>query len=253
MKVYSDKYKCFSYPCGEFEILNELHDTTKRTDDNCLYHTRFLMEMDEDTLETQKEYFERNKDKICRVTFSGNKSYHFIIEFNKECEDVCSKYYKHIWSYLNEKYFDSKCDVHCNNPSRLTRRPGAFRTDKNCFQKLMYSSDAKISINRDIRSYINGANAAIDQERKTFKSQSANDNKCLTDPVIVKYLSTPYMKLTGNGTSSSELYQSICKCIANGDTTTLEKVLNKARSERWTEGELEHQIKSARKYLENCT
>lgn len=256
MIAYADKYKIYDHPVGEYEVLNELNDLSSRSNDNCLYHTRFLFEMDSTPLEKQQEYAQNNIDKICRVTFSGGKSLHMIIEFDKQDESVCKEHYRDIWNYLNEMYFDGLADKQCSNPARLTRRPGAFRVDKQQFQKKLYESNTtKFKISRRLRCHLQmlATERYFLAPKFDVEISRRHDGKCETDTTIKKYLNTPYPHLTGNGTSSSELYQSICKCIANGDTTTLEKVLSKARSERWTEGELEHQIKSARKYLENCT
>lgn len=69
------------------------------------------------------------------------------------------------------------------------------------------------------------------------------------DDRVDYYLSTPFPMMTGNGDSASSLYTAICVCLANGDDDTLEEVLDKARSEHWSETELNRSLKNARRYL----
>ena len=57
MIVYSNMKSLSEYKIDgwEFEILNELKDCSNHRDENCLYHTRFLFEMDSVPLKEQCE------------------------------------------------------------------------------------------------------------------------------------------------------------------------------------------------------
>lgn len=69
------------------------------------------------------------------------------------------------------------------------------------------------------------------------------------DKINVKYfLSHFYPKVSGNGDSASSLYKAICTCIACKDTKTLDIVLSKARSERWSQQELNRMILKAKNF-----
>jgi hypothetical protein len=69
------------------------------------------------------------------------------------------------------------------------------------------------------------------------------------DDRVQYYLTTEFPYITGNGDSASSLYTAIVTCLANDDEATLEEVLEKARSEKWTEKELSRKVKDAKKFL----
>ena len=81
MVVYTDKHNLSQIPLPsyEFEILNELKDTSNHSDGNCLFHTRFLFEIDNLGLEDQMDLAINNKNILVRVTYSGSKSLHCIV------------------------------------------------------------------------------------------------------------------------------------------------------------------------------
>lgn len=63
---------------------------------------------------------------------------------------------------------------------------------------------------------------------------------CSKFDCVVEYLNTPFNKVKGNGGASRlGLFQSVKVCQKYNDETTLEKVLEKARSEKWTEKEID--------------
>lgn len=80
-----------------------------------------------------------------------------------------------------------------------------------------------------------------EQKQRAFEKRSVED-----DERIQYYLSTDFPMMTGNGDSDSSLYKAICVCLAHDDEDTLEKVLDKARSENWPEEELERKIECAK-------
>lgn len=251
MKVYSNKYQNseFLMPGYEFEVLNELKDTSKRTDDNCLYHTRFLFEMDSIGLDEQKDYIKKNIDNIQRVVFSGSKSYHIIIEFPNEYESFCKDNYRTIWSHINNSWFDGKCDTQCKNPSRLTRTPNVVRSNKNTLQQLMYYKANKTvsdpeAIKRDVSRIVrmNSAFNLIRQPEVHHKSYN-NSGKTLVYEPVKYYLSTPFPKMNGNGNSSISLFKALRCAIKYGDSEAIDQIERKAMSEHWSRKEIDR-IKS---------
>lgn len=261
MKVYATLTNIYDKPAKDlrFEVLNELKNLSSRCDCNCLYHTRFVFECDNTDLDKQ---FERaNALKVaCRATFSGSKSVHVIMEFGKELEDVCATYYKEIWSACNRLFFANEADKACANPARLTRRPGAIR-ENGKEQTLIYDmpenlihkdSDTWKMIWRAVRALIASrmvttANEVL-KDQKTFSKN--HDGLCKHYDVVEYYLKKSFPKLTGNGDSSISLFKAVRCCLKYNDRSTLNEVLDKARSERWSIQELariQEQIK--RKYL----
>lgn len=255
MKIYSDKYRFgkFLMSGWEFEVLNEMKDDKDRTAQNCLTHTKFLFEMDETPLEEQLEIIKPLEYLLVRVVYSGSKSYHCIIEFDKQFETQCKQYYKQIWKYINEKYFKGLADEMCSNPNRLTRVPNVKRQSTGKIQELVYNNPSNMF--PDAKEVIRAARA--EQQMIAVKKalnpsihvnvDKHNNGKCRTYEPVKHYLETSYPKLNGNGDSSISLFKAILCCIKYNDEDTLQAVLNKARFEHWSEKELEQKINSARR------
>lgn len=259
MIVYSNKFINSDIPLTsyEFEVLNELKDCVNRRDDNCIQHTRFLFEMDSTSLDEQLTYLKRNKEYITRCVFSGSKSFHMIIQFSDDFEQTCKDNYKEIWNILNSILFDKKCDSACSNPSRLTRRPGAFRADTKKEQKLIYNNP-EIRVKGNVLDRIIISLRQKQRQKHLFKATRSNiwstnkDNPglCQNYDVITHYLNTSYPRLNGNGDSSISLFKAIRCCIKYNDKVTLKKVINKAVLERWTTKEIQRMIENIKcKYI----
>ncbi|MCQ2087792.1 MAG: hypothetical protein MJZ37_07005 [Bacilli bacterium] len=251
MIAYADLKHIFNSPLPtcEFEVLNELKDLSNRSDSNCLYHTRFIFECDDvDKAEQIEKANELSKQGvIVRATDSGNKSIHCIVEFDSACEDICREHYKEIWHTINDRYFSGKADKACANPARLTRRPGAVRSNGNAQVLLFENNGNKITkagplfriIWRGARARLAiGSVIATTTTETPSNSGLKHDNMCQNYDVIQHYLNTSYPKLTGNGDSSISLFRAVRCCIKYNDSATLEKVLTKAKSEHWSDTEL---------------
>ena len=248
MTVYSNLYKITTNPYlnYEFEVLNELKDLSHRSDSNCLYHTRFLFEIDSMSLEDQRELIEKIKPLLVRIVYSGSKSYHCIVEFDKKYEKECEMFYKEIWRIINRKYFDSKCDTQCVNPSRLTRTPNVIRKDTGKNQELVYDCPANTfsfakDVIREAKSLVTSMLIKAAQNAKPVYKRSNVD--CSQWEVVRRYLDTPFPKQTGNGCSSSWLYAALQTTKKYGDDVTQQTIIDKAKREGWTDREIEHKLK----------
>lgn len=257
MKIYSDRYsfgKCLMTG-WEFEVLNEMKTDRDRTAENCLTHTRFLFEMDDTPLDEQIKIIKPMKDMLVRVVYSGSKSYHCIVEFDKQYEPQCEQYYKQIWKYINETYFKGLADEMCANPNRLTRVPNVKRESTGKKQELIhnmplnYFPGAKEAI-RAARAYqqMIAAKMALNPPVRA-KAGKQNIGKCKTYEPVKHYIETSYPKLNGNGDSSISLFKAILCCMKFNDEETLQTVLNKARNEHWSEAEINHKIEDVMKKL----
>lgn len=84
---------------------------------------------------------------------------------------------------------------------------------------------------------------------KSKANAKLNKEDVIDDDRVQYYLNTDFPLMKGNGDSASSLYTAIVTCLAHDDEDTLDIVLDKARSERWSEKELDRNIKSAKKFL----
>lgn len=263
MKVYSDKYNRLStvYSDYEYEVLNELKDLEARTDNNCLYHTRFLFEMDEMPLKAQCEFVQTVKDKLVRITYSGSKSLHCIVEFDPKYEKECRWNYKQIWNYINETYFNGDCDNKCANPARLTRRPGVVREDTGKLQKLLYNKPHNyfpvpwqeiaqgIEKAKEIEQLHKQIENSLKRKVTEFSPMGDDDpnGRMENHEKVRYYLQTSFPNSCGNGNSNASLFTAMSICYKAGDKQTLEKVLEKARNEGWSDKEIEQKFNYIRR------
>lgn len=123
------------------QALNPLKDNTD------LYPTKagvvcqnFLFECDYTTKEEQEEIIESCKDKLYRVVWSGNKSYHCVVRIDKP---VTSTTYKKVWYYLRNKLGFTGADEQCAVASKLTRTPGQINP-KTGNEQTLYLYDKNI-------------------------------------------------------------------------------------------------------------
>lgn len=240
----------------QFEILNELKDLSNHNDSNCLHRTRYLFEFDDRSLEEQIKLITPLLDVglIKRVTYSGSKSFHIVVETDYDAKDTDE--YKAIWKYFEQKYFPG-CDKACANPARLTRCPGAYRFDKQKTQDLIYESDDIVHIDKHILRDITGQRAYNTVKRMVTKATTPpktytkkTNGQCLNYEPVQYFLNKSFPNVTGNGDSSISLFKALRCCIKYNDVQTQDLILNKARLEHWTETELNRMIKNIEdKYL----
>ena len=250
---YATKTKLYPepFPICEYEVLNELKDLSNRKDSNCLTHTRFLLEMDETPLSEQYANVP-NMAKYCRrITYSGSKSLHHIIEFAPAHEDQCAHLYKEIHSVLNQMLFNGNADTACANPARLTRRPGAIR-DNGRTQDLVYSGElldeafAKTVLRKARSLHIANQMQNKSQHKPSSVLQPSvrHNGLCATYEKVTRYLNTAFPKLHGNGCSEAWLFGAMSCCVKYNDMATLDRVIAKAKKEYWTDSEIQHKLDS---------
>lgn len=248
MIAYSNLYKLTANPNFnyEFEVLNELKDLTSRTDTNCLYHTRFCFEMDNDSLDDQIAIIKQIQDNLVRVVYSGSKSYHCIIEFDPKYEDQCRTYYKRIWDCLDRNLFKGKCDRQCSNPSRLTRTPGVIRASTGREQTLLYNYPGNYYKDAEKIVSLVMSNEIAQRIKTSLNAKPVyrnNNVDCSKWDVVKRYLETPFPNRTGNGHSSSWLYAALQTTKKYGDNATQQMIIAKAKREGWSDTEISHKLK----------
>lgn len=118
-----------------FFSLNPLH--THRKDSNCTSFNNFLIEFDEAPLDAQIALTDSSLPYTAAV-YSGSKSIHFTLHITDAPHDIAS--YKAIAKAILkavEAKYHMKPDYTTTNPSRLTRSPEAYRSDKTAIQSLV--------------------------------------------------------------------------------------------------------------------
>lgn len=267
MIYYSDLYRKLSRvhkPGMEYEVLNELSDTNPvRSDSTCKKYTRFLFEFDNMSIDNQRKVMDMQKDILTRATFSGSKSVHMIVQFSDECNEFCKRWYKNIWRWLEINYFPGS-DLKCSNPSRLTRAPGVKRSDTGKVQKLLFESRSNfISKDNSIMEKLKESEKKwilnekeLEEEKmrrsivSKFLSGNSLDGMCKTYTTVKRYLDTSFPRIRGNGNSSTWLFAAICTCLKYKDNVSLNEVIEKAKSEKWTDKELSRTIESAKSKID---
>jgi len=114
-----------------FFSINAMH--TSRKDDNVQSYRNILLELDKVPLEQQVALVTA-KLPVSAITYSGNKSYHFIISLLEPMANRTA--YDRVVRALMTAI--PEADPSTKNPSRLSRLPGVFRPDTGRFQELLY-------------------------------------------------------------------------------------------------------------------
>ena len=106
-------------------------DLPRRADHNVISFRNFLIEIDSMPLQDQIDYV-KSKVPISAITYSGGKSYHFILSLDTP---VTPEKYREIALRLHALLPAS--DSSTKNASRLSRLPGAMRPDTKKHQTLV--------------------------------------------------------------------------------------------------------------------
>lgn len=109
----------------------------RRADANVTTYRNFLVEIDDMPAAEQQLFINSLKLPYTMVTFSGGKSYHFVISLETSLTERKTYDFLVRWLYNAVGVNDRAC----KNPSRLTRLPGATRTKNGipiAIQELIY-------------------------------------------------------------------------------------------------------------------
>lgn len=194
----------------------------RRADLNVTSFNNFLFEMDGTPLETQLEYIEACGFPFATVTYSGGKSYHAILSLEKSpvtakphTQEAVDEY-KRVWKALAAVMCQrlnqplTLLDSACQNPSRLSRMPGATR-DNGKVQELvrlgrLCSMEEFMSIMQE------APEIKVSQRlvRTDQKARSEEEMKLLIPAALLSKLKFP--KTWASGTSSGN-YQNLLRIV----------------------------------------
>jgi len=105
----------------------------RREDADVQAYRNFLLEFDQGTITEQVTLLQRLKFPYSCLTFSGNKSVHAILCLTESL--ASAQEYRDLFQLI--RVVLRKTDPTTGNPSRVTRVPGAYRSDKGCYQELL--------------------------------------------------------------------------------------------------------------------
>lgn len=117
----------------QYFSINPMAEGTTRADANVVKYRNFLIEFDGLSLEDQLKHVKHLKMPYSAVTFSGNKSYHFIISLEVPLES--RKHYDFVarWIY---NILGNGVDTKNKNPSRFSRVPNGTNQKTQAEQSL---------------------------------------------------------------------------------------------------------------------
>ncbi len=110
-------------------------DIGRKADCNVTAFRNFLIEMDNVPLFDQFPIIQKCGLPFSTSVYSGGKSIHFVVSLIEPC--VNEEHYREIVDLIHRGVGKHLVDPACKNPSRLTRNPGAWRSDKDKEQKLI--------------------------------------------------------------------------------------------------------------------
>jgi hypothetical protein len=122
---------------GEFFVLNPMRECSAKLQDVAEFRN-ILIEVDGIKVEDQWEYVTKELQlpfSLC--TYSGNQSLHFILSLNLEKGAIDLNDYRTLVELVYAAADTEIVDPACRNANRLTRTPGAARSDTKLEQEFI--------------------------------------------------------------------------------------------------------------------
>lgn len=228
--------------------------------DTCSQVRPVLMAFESDTLTLDEQLDALRPDAerfVAARVFSGRKSYHYqvevpeaaslrLMELRNKDEELAKRVWHRLYDDVARTLFKNPraLDMRCKSWLRKCRNPGGSRDGVE--QTAEFFANEPLEWDKRLDSALFVEESRLKRERSRPKRERTGDAS--KSDKVVKYLSTPYPATRGNGDSDSSLYSAICACRCAGDDRTLDAVLCKARSERWTEAELTRKVRDAERF-----
>lgn len=131
---YCEQFKipwCEQRP-REFFVINPLKNLERRTLSNVAEYRNILLEFDQGTLEEQYSLLGKAGIPYSTLTFSGSKSLHALICLDQAISE--KEYYALVEAIYQ---IVPRLDPACKNANRLSRTPGAVRSENGVTQELL--------------------------------------------------------------------------------------------------------------------
>lgn len=148
---FNNQYVCINPLDGskDNEPLYDWHHASRprRADANVTCFRSFLVEFDERELVDQVDYVQSIGMPYSLLTYSGGKSFHFIISLSEPCESARDyrETVERLYAAVGGKA--AGLDMSTKNPSRLSRTPNAYRLGTDVQQALL---DVKSRVPRSV-------------------------------------------------------------------------------------------------------
>lgn len=172
------KLQPFATSSPTFYCINPIKTYNDLKYENIKEFRNILVEFDSARLSTQERWVRESGMPYSLKTFSGNKSFHYVIALN---EGVELEEYKQLAAIILQFIFRGKADESCKNPNRLSRTPGAMRGD---VEQTLIEQLPAISVDR-LREWVYETNLNAWLSYKVAKQSEENKRQR-----IVEYIKT---------------------------------------------------------------
>lgn len=177
-----------------------------RKNDNVTAFRNFLVEFDKMPLEEQFIFTYDIGLPYSTCVFSGGKSYHFIISLADDLEDI--KAYQRLKDRIFKAVGKDKLDSANGNPSRLSRRPGAWRLEKRASQELVSVGKA---IEFDALDDWLNSRGATNEQRGYVKRPKVEASADTPDWLLDEFLSPKTKFFLENGAEAGDRHRTILR------------------------------------------
>lgn len=217
--------------------------TGRRADLNVTRFHNFLFEMDNTPLDVQLQHLQSCGIPWATIVYSGGKSYHAILSLEQPLEakphttegiDAYKQTWKTLAAVITQRLNQplTLLDSACQNPSRLTRTPGAVRDNGNVQELIqlgrLCSADELAQLLREGPAQKQRPKI----QRSEHEARSEEDLKLLLPVALVHKLKFPKTWASGTGAGN---YQSLLKIVLWAiDSTGVDKETLTNYMERYT-------------------
>lgn len=161
-----------------------------------------------------------------------------------------SKWYSYKVIEKFVKYHFNSIDACSGTSVRRFYLPSKYDKDGNLTRRGWVANgkifDSVVNIESEVELY-----DMINSNNESFTTKIIRNCDCSKFEHVKTYLNTPYPNVKGNGGASMNgLFSSICSCVKFNDDKTLNKVIEKAKTEHWTDKEINRIIDKAEKLCE---
>ncbi len=182
----------------------------RRADGNVIKFRNFLIEIDDPTMSVQEQldYIAKLKMPFSTAVYSGGKSVHFIISLAESLDD------RNDYDQLAKRIFRAvpKADKCCKNPSRFSRMPEHYRSEKGRSQTLL-KVESRIPLQK-LEHWLSERGIGMVEQKKVLSLELQAGQLTTLRPSTRTFL----MAGADDGVWNDSLFKAACDCFSNNFT-----------------------------------